>query len=229
MSHYIETYRKHKHLVLTVLEYFADADIVHEHCQQQLDLTGLDHPRDLAKRLLSSSEVLRNRTHRLYYVVPLRSGMVMPLDDYIAYDVFFEWFRRHVGHVYAVIVNGTTKDYEKVKLLKIIIITKYYNIIRTVNCFLHVARICDLRNIINITIMHHVELQKITCIQLYLYGTHGPSQNILFHGVALCATCLGLLIFRSSLAEHMSNFNMNIILNGNYVLLKNYIYYFKKI
>lgn len=114
MSHHAKNDSKHKFLELTVLEYFDDSGIVHQHCTQQIDLTGLIHPRLLAKHILANSEVLQNKRHRLYYVVPLHTRIVISLDDFVAFEVFFEWFRRNINYVYAVIGNGTIVDLKKV-------------------------------------------------------------------------------------------------------------------
>lgn len=102
-------------LELTVIEHFTDMGIVHVHSKQKIN-TDQMHPRLLAKRLLSSSEILKSRAHRLYYVLPL-SGTAIPLHSAISFDVFFEWLPRNVKNIYAVVVNLTTPDCKKVSNL----------------------------------------------------------------------------------------------------------------
>lgn len=105
-------------LELTILEYLTDVDTVRVHCKEQIDLNGV-HPGLLAKHLVANSETLKHKTHRLYYVVPVPepSGTIMLLDNIISMEVFFEWFRRNVNDIFAVIVNDTTSDYEKVSYI----------------------------------------------------------------------------------------------------------------
>lgn len=101
-------------LKLTVIEYFADMDVVHVHYAEKI-CPNLDYPGALAKHLVASAEVLQNRPHRLFYVVP-PFGTVMPLNDIISFKVFFEWINRNVNQVYAVIINSTTTDLIKASL-----------------------------------------------------------------------------------------------------------------
>lgn len=103
-------------LELTVIEHFTDMNIVHVHCKQQIH-TNLIHPRLLPTHLINNSEMLKNRAHRLYYVIP-PLGIVMSLHDEISFDVFFEHFLRNVNSIYAVVVNHTTSDYKKVSNLR---------------------------------------------------------------------------------------------------------------
>ncbi|XP_025422898.1 uncharacterized protein LOC112692431 [Sipha flava] len=98
-------------LKLTVLEYFADMDLVHVHCEQQI-CPDLDLPEALTKHL-SSTKVLQNRPNRLFYVVP-PFGIVMPINDIISFKVLFEWLKKNVHQIYAVIMNSTTPDLKKV-------------------------------------------------------------------------------------------------------------------
>lgn len=99
-------------LKLTVLEYFADMDVVHVHCVQQI-CPDLNYPEALTKHLVYRTEVLQNRPNRLFYVVP-PFGTVMPLNDIISFKVFYEWLNRNVHQIYAVILNSTTPDLKKV-------------------------------------------------------------------------------------------------------------------
>jgi hypothetical protein len=111
-------------LKLTVLEYFADMDLVHVHCEQQI-CPDLDLPEALTKHL-SSTKVLQNRPNRLFYVVP-PFGIVMPINDIISFKVLFEWLKKNVHQIYAVIMNSTTPDLKKVSLShKIINNSKFY-------------------------------------------------------------------------------------------------------
>ncbi|XP_026819287.1 uncharacterized protein LOC113557948 [Rhopalosiphum maidis] len=104
-------------LNMTVLEHFTDMDLVHVHCKQEINLCGIPHIRSLGKLLVSNSEVLKNRPHRLYYALP-RFTMVLPLDDNIAFDVFLDWFLyKNVNNVYAVVENLTTTDCKQVVTL----------------------------------------------------------------------------------------------------------------
>lgn len=104
-------------LNLTVLEHFSEMDLVHVHSKHQINLNCLPHVRSLGKLLVDSSEILKNRSHRLYYVLP-RFGMVLPLDDSISYDVFYDWLLyKSVNNVYAVIENLTTTNFKKVSNL----------------------------------------------------------------------------------------------------------------
>lgn len=113
----MEHTREFELLNLTVLEHFSEMDLVHVHCKQQINLNRLPHIRSLGKLLVSSSEILKNRTHRLYYVLP-RFDMILPLDDNISYDVFYDWLLyKSVNNVYAVIENLTTTDFKKVSYL----------------------------------------------------------------------------------------------------------------
>lgn len=111
---YVGTNRATGSVQLTVLEYFADMSYVHVPCKQQIDL-DLDHTRLFIKHLVASSEVLKNRKHRLYYLVP-PFGTIMSIDDIVSVEVFFEWFYRNVNNVYAVIENSTTSDFKKVNI-----------------------------------------------------------------------------------------------------------------
>jgi len=44
--------------------------------------------------------------------------MVLPLDDNISYDVFYDWLLyKNVNNVYAVVENLTTSDFKKVSNL----------------------------------------------------------------------------------------------------------------
>lgn len=115
MTYFETNFQKLQPLELTVIEHFTDMNIVHVHCKQKIH-TNLKHPRLLPKHLLNNIEVLKNRTHRLYYVVP-PLGAVMSLQDAISFDVFFEFFLRNVNNIYAVIVNLTTFDCKKVSSL----------------------------------------------------------------------------------------------------------------
>ncbi|XP_022166345.1 uncharacterized protein LOC111030919 [Myzus persicae] len=114
----MEHSKESEFLNLTILEHFSDMDLVHVHCKQQLiNLNCLPHIRSLGKLLVARSEILKNRTHRLYYVLP-RFGMILPLDDNISYDVFYDWLHyKNVNNVYAVIENLTTTDFKKVVTL----------------------------------------------------------------------------------------------------------------
>lgn len=110
---YIGTRYKSNMLKLTVLEYFHDMEIVHVHCVRQI-CPNLDYPGALAKHLVTNTEVLQNRPHQLFYVVPPFST-VMPLNDIVSFKVFFGWFNRNVNQIYAVITNrSTTSDLKKV-------------------------------------------------------------------------------------------------------------------
>jgi len=110
--------RKSDPLELTVLEYRADMDTVHVHCREQID-PDVAHPGLLAKHLVANSKILKHKTHRLYYVVPVPapSGTIMLLDGVVSMEVFFEWFRRNVNAVFAVIVNDVTSDPKKVSYI----------------------------------------------------------------------------------------------------------------
>lgn len=112
------TLRTSDPLELTVLEYRADTDTVHVHCQEQID-PNVAHPGLLAKHLVANSNILKHKTYRLYYVVPVPapSGTIMHLDGVVSMEVFFEWFRRHVNAIFAVIVNDVTSDPEKVSYI----------------------------------------------------------------------------------------------------------------
>lgn len=111
-------------LELTVIEHFTDMSIVHVHCKQKIH-TNLIHPRLLPTHLINNSEVLKNRAHRLYYVVPPLET-VMSLHNAISCDVFFEHFLRNVNNVYAVILNHTTSDCKKVSNLRVKICTRFF-------------------------------------------------------------------------------------------------------
>lgn len=110
MAHVGSHWNCESSLELTVIEYFADMDTVHVHCRRQIKPV---HPRLLAKHLIASSETLQNRAHRMYYMIP-PFGTVMPLDDIISFEVFFEWFRRNAITIYAVVANRTTFNFKKV-------------------------------------------------------------------------------------------------------------------
>ncbi|XP_015363937.1 PREDICTED: general transcription factor II-I repeat domain-containing protein 2A-like [Diuraphis noxia] len=110
----MEHTREFELLNLTVLEHFSEMDLVHVHSKQQINLNCLRHIRSLGKLLVAKSEILKNRSHRLYYVLP-RFGMVLPLDDSISYDVFYDWLLyKSVNNLFAVIENLTTTDFKKV-------------------------------------------------------------------------------------------------------------------
>lgn len=111
----MELTRKFGFLNLTVLEHFTDMDLVHVHCKQQINLSGIHHIRSLGKLLVAHSEILKNRSHRLYYVLPRFNNMILLLDDNIAFDVFLDWFfYKSVNNVYAVVENLTTTNLKKV-------------------------------------------------------------------------------------------------------------------
>lgn len=112
---YVGTHQAMGSVKLTVLEYFADMNYVHVPCKQIIDL-NLDHTRLFVKHLVACSEILKNRKHRLYYMVP-PFGTIMSLDDIVSVEVFFEWFYRNVNDVYAVIENSTTFDFKKVNTI----------------------------------------------------------------------------------------------------------------
>lgn len=113
MTYFVGAQQTSGPLELTVIEHFTEMDQVHVHSKRSIDLVNLAHPRLLAKHLVASSEVLKNRAHRLFYVLP-PFGTIIPLDDIFSLDVFFVWFRRNVHNVYAVVLNRTTSDFEKV-------------------------------------------------------------------------------------------------------------------
>ncbi|CAH1733038.1 unnamed protein product [Aphis gossypii] len=93
-------------------------DLVHVHCKQQINLCGIHHIRSLGKLLVAQSEILKNRSHRLYYVLHKFNNMILPLDDNIAFDVFLDWFLyKSVNNVYAVVENLTTTNFKKVVTL----------------------------------------------------------------------------------------------------------------
>lgn len=110
-------YRKSGLLDLTVIEYFADENTVHVHCKRQLRLDPA-RSRSLARSLAAGSEVLKYRSHWLYYVIPQPFGVVMPLNDIVSFEAFSEWYRRNVNDVYAVLTNSMTSDPEKVSSTK---------------------------------------------------------------------------------------------------------------
>lgn len=120
----IEFHRKFGLLELTVIEYLSDINTIHVHCKQKINLNDLAHRRLFFKHLIAYSGVLKNKAHRLYYVVPSSFCTIISLDDnIISIEVFFEWFYRNVNNLYAVIMNHTTSDYEKVSCILINITT----------------------------------------------------------------------------------------------------------
>lgn len=99
-------------LELTVLEY--EAGTVHVRLKERID-ASLVQPGSLADHLAANSGTSGRVC--LYYVVPVPVpfGTVMPIDDAVSAAVFFEWFRRNVTDVFAVVVNDATSDFEKVR------------------------------------------------------------------------------------------------------------------
>lgn len=116
MTYFRTNLQKLGPLELTVIEHFTDMGVVHVHCKKQIH-ADLIHPRLLPAHLIDNTEVLKNRAHRLYYVIPPH-GTVISLHNAISFDVFFEWFLKNVNIIYAVVVNHTTSDCKKVSSLR---------------------------------------------------------------------------------------------------------------